>query len=137
MENMCWICYYNYFWCYWGSTFTYDYFGPIVSYIGWFLSQGQNAKFILIVDTLLEQVLILEGYRSNVASLLPEEIKLEVAYMFRNIEYKNLPPALAIIKPIHSKLDSLEPKRNHSDDIPSMSLRPNLCHGPKGHFPKQ
>lgn len=79
----------------------------------------------------------MEGYGSNVASLLPEEIKLEVAYMFRNIEYKNLPPALAIIKPIHSKLDSLEPKRNHFDDIPSMSLRPNLCHGPKEHFPKQ
>ena len=71
------------------------------------------------------------------ASLLPEEIKLEVAYMFRNTEYKNLTPALAIIKPIHSKLDSLEPKRNHSDDSPSMSLRPNLCHRPKGHFPKQ
>jgi hypothetical protein len=63
----------------------------------------------------------LEGYGSNVASLLPKEIKLEVAYMFRNIEYKNLPPALAIIKPIHSKLDSLEPKRNHFDDIPSMN----------------
>ena len=63
----------------------------------------------------------MEGYGSNVASLLPEEIKLEVAYMFRNIENKNLPPALAIIKPIHSKLDSLEPKRNDFDDSPSMN----------------
>ena len=63
----------------------------------------------------------MEGYGSNVASLLPEEIKLEVAYMFRNIENKNLPPALAIIKPIHSKLDSLEPKRNLFDDSPSMN----------------
>ena len=84
----------------------------------------------------------MEGYGSNVASLLPEEIKLEVAYMFRNIENKNLPPALAIIKPIHSKLDSLEPKRNLFDDSPSMNA---FLKGPstakplswsKGTFPK-
>jgi len=64
----------------------------------------------------------LEGYGSNVASLLPKEIKLEVAYMFRNIEYKNLPPALAIIKPIHSKLDSLEPKRMYNGEKTAFSI---------------
>ena len=61
--------------------------------------------------------MILECCRSNVASLLPVEIKFKMA-SFQELLYAILlPVALAIIKvPGHSKRDSLEAKENHLVD---------------------
>ena len=81
------------------------------------LAKDKLSMFILIVDILSEQLMILECCGSNVPSLRPAEIKLKMTPMFRNDQMPSFTCCLAIEIPGLFKLGSLKAKGNHLADI--------------------
>lgn len=88
--------------------------------------------------------MILEYCRSNVASLLPTEIKFSTAPMFReSLDTVLFHVTFAIRIPGHSTLDSLRTEGTHLGSIFSRNAANNrdhqqlhLCHGSEGYFLK-